>query len=128
MRAVVAALQRSPDPLPTPWWLLTVQILVAGLALAFVWGFVDQAIQPLTNLQLAPDLVEGWRFMWAAWQKVLQNSATEIERWRNLTDADWLPVLSPVMWAALLAVAALLWLGGTRWGMINRNDRNGDWI
>lgn len=126
--AVVAALQRSPDPLPTPWWLLTVQILVAGLALAFVWGFVDQAIEPLTNLQLAPDLVEGWRFMWAAWQKVLQNSATEIERWRNLTDADWLPVLSPVMWAALLAVAALLWLGGTRWGMINRNDRNGDWI
>ena len=126
--AVVAALQRSPDPLPTPWWLLTVQILVAGLALAFVWGFVDQAIQPLTNLQLAPILFAEWRAALTIGQQVFQNSVAEIERWRNITDADWLPVLSPVVWAALLAVAALLWLGGTRWGMINRNDRNGDWI
>ncbi|MBI1294537.1 hypothetical protein GC175_06225 [bacterium] len=125
---VMAALEREADPLPAPWRLLTGQILVAGLALAFVWGFVDQAIAPLTNLQLAPDLVEGWRALWAEWQKVLQNSTAEIERWRNVTSGNWLPLLSPTAWTALLFIAALLWLGGTRWGMINRNDRNGDWI
>jgi anti-sigma factor RsiW len=126
--AVVATLQRVPDPLPAPWRLLTGQILVAGLALAFVWGFVDQAIAPLTNLQLAPNLFTEWRAALTVGQQVFQNSAAEIERWRNITDADWLPVLSPVAWTALLGIAALLWLGGTRWGMINRNDRNGDWI
>lgn len=126
--AVVAALQQNGDPLPSPWWLLTGQVMVAGLALAFVWGFLAQAVEPLINLQIAHSFVAGWRTLLVEWQKVLQNSTAELEQWRNLTEGDWLPMLSPAAWTALLAVAALLWLGGTRWGMINRNDRNGDWI